>query len=1544
MPASDDGLTALANAITRLSQRIGAMDANSRTAISGLKERIDEIEASLHAVPEPDGLDEARARSLESISAMVEQLAREIDNADETARSTVEGLRARVSSSLRREGDPIGNAIRALDARVSAMAERIKTPPPPAAPERSAKLDDLRGRLESLLARTPEPPPPPLDRGIQLESTLKALEDRIEAVKTRLATPPPPPPPPPPPAEVKLVRSPEDEERMRRMEARLEEISTKLSEPTPPPAQQDQVDALSAAIAEISARLSEPSPPPVQQEQVDELSAAIAEIADRQHSIDDRADAVAMRREQKAIADAVATLRSDVAGLVARVTTMSRNKSEEQEAYFTLARRIDALAAETPVDRNLLNGIRGEIDRVRALGEGGAREATVVSKLDELARKVPDNGRLDALGEELSAVRRAFDKADSPRSIGRLETRIGELARNVEAAVGSRKAETDNAATVSASLADVRRAAAELSAVSRRLDQASPAVAAVAGSLADIRGAIEQLNARQTDPAAEIVSGLSGSLASIRKAIDDLGATTRRIDPAASIATLSGSLAEIRRAIDELGSIRRPDDRGSPTVAGLTRTLSEIRSAIEDVGSLVRRNDPAGAVISALSGSLIDIRAAIDELTATRTTAGSSDRMASVVAESLAGIRMAIEDIASQRPADTANTVISSLTGSLSEIRSAIDELSETVQQADPARAAISGLSTSLADIRASVDELAANSRHVDISKTTVANLSNSLIDIRAAIDELAVSGRYGGSFGGANAAVSGLATTLDEIRHIIEAGDAAARRSEQVVVERLEARIDELTRRIEGAFDRIAPVDIVNGLHDRLEALVARFDAMNSDAPRASALEEIRREIAAIRHEVTDRAPPRFDDLEEQIRDLAGRLDEAARPDAAEAQLAELEAQVARLAAELEEAMPHGAALEQIEENLARLQTHLSDSRQESIEAAKTVARDAVRELAGGKQVDGELMRQLRLDLDRIRAASGDTDQRTQRTLQSLHGTLASIVDRLSRLESDARLEQRIAQSAPAEKASANLPMIGADTRTGAASTDAAAGLPGIAALRELAASSAEAQRDRAAGDRRADFIAAARRAAQAAVAEAEATVAKEEASVPSTSRRNAFARIGQAIRARKKPLLLAAAAIVLAIGALQLFGPPLGEERGNVAVAKATPPATVKPGRAAQPALPAVAMAIPASPLVAITPASTPTVPKVADSAMVPPTTDVKTALADPPPVAAHFGDDTAAPPPTDAFTQPDDAKPIPASVVSTDKSGATAGDSVEPDSAIGSDKLRAAASAGDPAAAFEIATRYAEGRGVAQNLATAADWYKRAAEGGVAVAQYRLGSLYERGQGVGKDLTAAVNWYQRAADQGNVGAMHNLAVLMSEGVDGPPDSAKALQWFLAAGNYGVKDSQYNLGVIYARGLGTDRDLIESYKWFAIAAGQGDNDAAQRRDEVGAMLSPDQLTKAKAAVQAWKAKPPLPEANGVSVPDGGWDSASVGLTDADRAGLVKKIQALLNEHGYDAGPADGVTGKKTRDAVKAFQHNLGVAETGQIDPSLMAALTQKD
>ena len=138
-----------------------------------------------------------------------------------------------------------------------------------------------------------------------------------------------------------------------------------------------------------------------------------------------------------------------------------------------------------------------------------------------------------------------------------------------------------------------------------------------------------------------------------------------------------------------------------------------------------------------------------------------------------------------------------------------------------------------------------------------------------------------------------------------------------------------------------------------------------------------------------------------------------------------------------------------------------------------------------------------------------------------------------------------------------------------------------------------------------------------------------------------------------------------------------------------------------------------------------------------------------------------------------------------------------------------LRQAATGGDPAAEYEVALRHLDGRGVPQNLEEAARWLERSAKAGLAPAQFRLGGLYEKGQGVKKNLDTARRHYVAAAEKGNAKAMHNLAVMYSEGVDGKPDYKAASLWFRKAAEHGIADSQYNLGVLYARGVGIDRNL---------------------------------------------------------------------------------------------------------------------------------------
>ena len=192
-----------------------------------------------------------------------------------------------------------------------------------------------------------------------------------------------------------------------------------------------------------------------------------------------------------------------------------------------------------------------------------------------------------------------------------------------------------------------------------------------------------------------------------------------------------------------------------------------------------------------------------------------------------------------------------------------------------------------------------------------------------------------------------------------------------------------------------------------------------------------------------------------------------------------------------------------------------------------------------------------------------------------------------------------------------------------------------------------------------------------------------------------------------------------------------------------------------------------------------------------------------------------------------------------------------------AIGGPALRTAAMKGDPAAAYEIGLRFAEGKGIASNLDEAAKWYDRAAQAGVVPAIFRLGTFYEKGLSVKKDVDIARRYYLQAAERGNAKAMHNLAVLDADGGGKGANYKSASQWFRKAADRGVADSQFNLGILYARGIGVEQNLAESFKWFSLAAAQGDADSGRKRDDIAKRLDAQSLAAARLAIQTFTVEP---------------------------------------------------------------------------------------
>jgi localization factor PodJL len=369
-------------------------------------------------------------------------------------------------------------------------------------------------------------------------------------------------------------------------------------------------------------------------------------------------------------------------------------------------------------------------------------------------------------------------------------------------------------------------------------------------------------------------------------------------------------------------------------------------------------------------------------------------------------------------------------------------------------------------------------------------------------------------------------------------------------------------------------------------------------------------------------------------------------------------------------------------------------------------------------------------------------------------------------------------------------------------------------------------------------------------------------------STRRTSTSATGERVRAvyerRKRPILLGIAALVVALGTIQIanLALPAGDEaagdgpaQSSSAPADSAHPKPTGDSAAAPPAAgaqPPAEAAKPQSSLLA--PATGPV------AGLDPPVR-----LEAPPPPAARAG---GVPSLGAAMTEN-----LPAT-----NPGPPGGD-VTGSFRTGVDTLSDAVEAGEPRALYEMAGRLADPNNPARDLGGAAQLYERAAGKGFAPAQYRLGSMYEKGLGVPKDLRLAKTWYERAADKGNIKAMHNMAVLFAEGaIEGKADYATATQWFRLAAEHGLRDSEYNYAILVARGLGSSPNLVEAYKWFQLAAAQGDRDAAAKRDEVAGRLDAAALEDAKAAVARFQPKQAPIMSNDTTLPAVSWAEARPG------------------------------------------------------------------
>jgi len=301
-----------------------------------------------------------------------------------------------------------------------------------------------------------------------------------------------------------------------------------------------------------------------------------------------------------------------------------------------------------------------------------------------------------------------------------------------------------------------------------------------------------------------------------------------------------------------------------------------------------------------------------------------------------------------------------------------------------------------------------------------------------------------------------------------------------------------------------------------------------------------------------------------------------------------------------------------------------------------------------------------------------------------------------------------------------------------------------------------------------------------------------------------------------------------------------------------------------------------------------------------------------------------------------------------------------------------------------------------------ATAYQEFLASANGGDGASQFMLGRLYSEGRGIDRDFVHAYAWFDLAAVNGYAPATTARDTLASTLTPAQLQSARALaaQWRGTASAptpapttpaptpasyppYSIAGVQSALNALgYA--AGTADGLMGPKTRAAISAYQTDSGlpvSAQPsltlyehlQQSLAARTQPTSPAPAPAGNATLIAEVqtelrlrdyPVPSVNGqldaatvaairsyqadASLPVDG--KVSDGLLAQLRSGRidegaayrdqVKAMQSALNQRGFDAGPADGALGPKTRTAIRGYQQSKGLAVTGEMSRGLLESL----
>lgn len=633
------------------------------------------------------------------------------------------------------------------------------------------------------------------------------------------------------------------------------------------------------------------------------------------------------------------------------------------------------------------------------------RLADIASRLAETPARRPL--RREMLGDAVAEIRRRQDEIDdgeaghdmpvAPPLARRNEARGGDLRAMVQDQI-LRGLKADMA-QISSRLDTLR----EPSAVSKELQEELARLHEAMGRVAS-RDTVDALEGAVRDLGHRLLDGRLGGLTdAILDPIQKLQGDVRRLSSMLG-ADGENELAREVRAIAR--SIETLEDGADPRHIDqigreLATEIAQLRGLVADGAQEEKLRD--------LTREVARIATAVGQIGARQIDANDFDALKSAVEDIRAGLKSRPARAGAAPAVPGAMEMVAAIRDELGALSARIDGLAEEARATrqpvtDPA------VTSRLDSLAAKLDE--SLSRPVTVATDDLAMRIDQLsekLEIRTPVDLPAhdeITRR-----------LDSLARKLDQ-RPEAPADDLGQRidqllarldAREPVNGGEFAARLAELTERLDRRQEPVPPA-----LAERIEMLAARIEARDRSADDLAA----RIDMLAARVEASLSQPNQSADpkLQHLLSALVKRMEEAQRPGASSSALDALEAQVAALSRQLDDPLPARqlAPLEKAMGDLAARIDHLGQETREAARRAVAEALDDPRLERGPAQAE-PLVRHL----GELRAAQAEAEQRTRHTLNSVHGTLDKVVDRL------AQIEREMSRPAPVPAAAASAPPV---------------------------------------------------------------------------------------------------------------------------------------------------------------------------------------------------------------------------------------------------------------------------------------------------------------------------------------------------------------------------------------------------------------------------------------------------------------------------------------------------------------------------------------